>query len=522
MPTDAIRVEPVVWMLVIGAGVAMAVRYIRLPYTIALVLAGLAVGAGNFLPRIELTKGLVFAVFLPPLLFEATLNTELDLLRRNGMVIGVLAVIGVVLAASLVAVAGWYALGFPIVVAALFGVLISPTDPVSVLAVLRDLHVPRRLAVVMEGESLFNDGTAAVLFTIFAAMLPGATAYMGPAGVVGEFVKEVAGGAVVGVMVGLLIRLLLAQVDDHLIEITLTTIAAYGSYMLAGTVHVSGVIAVIAAGITVGTVRSQRVMSSVTRLAVYTFWEYFAFFINSIVFLLIGIDIRLEALAHRAPEILLAYGAVVLARAISIYVIGAAFSRTQWSVPFSWRHLLVWGGLRGSISMALALALAAELRAAPAVAQHAPHIVTITFGVVLLSLLVQGLTLSPFVRALGLAAKRGVDLETAYTVRLRGLEAAGEELQLLREVGRVSPPVAEKLARENEAGMADVEAKLRELYDAAQSEAGESAGQEQESAAVSRMRAAQRAVIRRAEKDGILTRELARSMLEELSPPQPL
>jgi monovalent cation:H+ antiporter, CPA1 family len=251
--------------------------------------------------------------------------------------------------------------------------------------------------VLVEGESLLNDGTAVVFLSIILAYVSGMTA--SPVRLIGEFIVVAGGGAVAGYAVGVVVTQIIRRVDDAMIEITLTTIAAYGSFALADNLRVSGVIATVVAGMLCGNYGRRVAMSPTTRAAVESFWEYVAFALNSMVFLLLGFEVSFAALVASWREIIIAYFAVLATRVV-VVLAGRLISRmvrTPGTVPaFSWSIVLVWGGLRGALSLVLALALS------PALANR-QLVVRMTAGVVVLTLLVQGLTMAPLVEYLRLS-----------------------------------------------------------------------------------------------------------------------
>ncbi len=385
----------------IASAVAVAVRRLPIPYTVALVLVGLVLGPLHAVEPARLTKELLFTVFLPGLLFEAAFHLDSKVFRRMWAAIAALAIPGVIATIGITAAVltiTFRGLGivpdFTWGTALVFAALIAATDPVAVTALFRRLSAPPDLLVLIEGESLFNDGTSIVFLSLTLAYVTGTS--MTSASLGAEFLLVAGGGAVVGLAAGTLAVQTIKRVDDQMVEITLTTIAAYGSFVLAESFHVSGVIATVVAGMLCGS-NSRSAMSEKTQAAVEVFWEYVAFALNSIVFLLIGFEVSLATLAASWREIFIAYVAVLLARAVIIF--GGNFA---WQVirrgrgpgiPFSWNIVLVWGGLRGALSMVLALALGADFA-------NRDLVVTITAGVVLLTLLVQGLTMAPLIRRL--------------------------------------------------------------------------------------------------------------------------
>lgn len=376
----------------------MITKWVRLPYTLALVIVGLVISPLHLLPPIHITPELILLIFLPALLFEAAWNLKLERLRANFVSISILAVPGVGISAGVIGMIVHYGTHLSWSTALLVGAIISATDPVSVLALFRKLGAPARLSFIIEGESLFNDGTAAVLFRILVGIVVGATSFQSRSALAAssllKFALIVSGGIAVGAAIGFLASKLTSYFDDHLLEITLTTIAAYGSYLLGEAMHVSPVIAVIVAGITIGNY-GRRKMSPNTQVAVDSFWEYAAFVVNSLVFLLIGLEIPLSLLAQYAGFISWTVLAMVVSRAAVIYGLFPLINRLSSPVAGEWRHILFWGGLRGSLSIALVLSL-------PLTTTNRVQLVAMTFGAVTFSLLAQGLTISPLLKLLKL------------------------------------------------------------------------------------------------------------------------
>lgn len=388
-------------LLLIASAVAMITKWIRVPYTLALVVVGLVISPMNFLPPVRISPDLILLIFLPALLFEAAWNLRLDQLRANAAPILLLATIGVGLSVGVMAVILHYAAGLAWSPALLFGAIISATDPVSVLGLFRKLGAPKRLKVIIEGESLFNDGTAAVVFRILLGIVIGTTATGSPAALIAnvmvQFFVALLGGLILGAVIGFLASILTSYFDDHLLEITLTTIAAYGSFILAERVHVSPVISVLATGIIIGNYGRAKAMSNTTDVAVDSFWEYAAFVVNSLVFLLIGLATPLGLLAQHLAIILWSILAMTVARAISVYGLLPISNRFSEPVNGRWQHVLFWGGLRGSLSIALVLSLPLDI-------PNRMEITAMTFGAITFSLLVQGLTVSPLLRLLKISS----------------------------------------------------------------------------------------------------------------------
>jgi CPA1 family monovalent cation:H+ antiporter len=451
----------IVELLVVAILVAIVVKYVRLPYTIALVLAGVFVGLLPEVPAFPVDPAMWLLLFLPPLLFEGTINMDLELLKRYATPVGLLAFLGTLISVFLLASAFHYLLGLPVALATLLGVMLSPTDPVAVLSLFKEYGVARGLQTIVEGESVFNDGVAVVLYMIVLHVLGGEPVTI-VEGVV-EFVKVVAGGALVGLILGYLTHRLYSVIDDHLIEVGLSVSLAYGSYMMAERLEVSGVIAVVVAGLIIGNYGRIFSMSPSTRLSLTHFWEIGAFLINGLLFLLIGLTVERGELFGFSGRIALVFVAMILARSIVVYGILGAY---QWvsrrSFPRGWLHVVNWAGVRGSIPVALALGL-------PLSAEFG-SLRAITLGAVFLSLVVQGITIKPLLVKLGLMGRS--DEQRAFE-RAQGeaiaARAALNELESLHRHGEIADVLYEKLTgyfEEVHAGTTSALGRITEDHDA--------------------------------------------------------
>ena len=381
------------FLLLISALVAMLTRRLHLPYTIGLVLAGMGLYFCHVYLKWHLSKELVFFVFLPPLIFEAALFIRWNEFKKDLPIVGVLATVGVVLTASVTAAGMYYGLHWDGGSAILFGVLIAATDPVSVIATFKEARAAGRLRLLIEAESLLNDGTAAVAFVAVLGLLAGDQPSV--LSMTGTLLLTIIGGVVTGGLVASALMLLAGRTPDYLVEITFTTLAAYGSFFIAEHFHLSGVLATLTAGLVVGNFRSSDLITKEGRHALEPFWEYAAFVANSLIFLLIGAQEAQQHFKNLWLDVALAIGLATLGRAAAIYPICALFAGSRRKVSMRQQHVLFWGGLRGALALALALALPVEL-------PHHDDIITLTFAVVAFSIFIQGLTIAPLLRWLKL------------------------------------------------------------------------------------------------------------------------
>ena len=369
----------------------MLARRLHVPYSVGLVFAGIGLALLPFSPNIELTKQLVFTAFLPPLIFEAAFQLRWPELRKDLLIISILATIGVVLSAAATAIGMRYLAQWTWISAIVFGVLIAATDPVSVIATFKDAKVLGRARLLVEAESLFNDATAAVAFTIVLLFVSGQS--IGVFGVTKTLLIVVAGSLVCGAVVAIAVLLLAGATDDHLVEITFTTVGAFGSFLLAEHFHLSGVLATLTAGLIIGNV-GHLTIASATREAVEEFWEYAAFVANSLIFLLIGMRLANQNYEFVLLPAVIAIVIVTVGRAIAIYPLCFVFARSKLRIKSQHQHILFWGGLRGALALALALGLTSDVPGREA-------IITVAFAVVAFSIFVQGLTIKPLMRRLG-------------------------------------------------------------------------------------------------------------------------
>ena len=429
-------------LLFIAAMVAIIVRRIRLPYTVALVLVGLVL---SFFPNFlgfTVSSDLILAILVPPLIFEATLHIPWRKLKKDLLPVLILAVGGTLVGTFFVGGLVVQFLGISWAAALAFGALISATDPVAVIAFFRSLGVSKRLTILVEGESLFNDGVAIVIFNLsLAAGSISASFHLGNA--LQEFLIVAFGGVAVGLVLGYVVSyIILKNVDDHLIETATTVALAFGSFVVAESfgqfvgvegLHFSGILAVVAAGLMVGNIGLENT-SPTTKLTLDNFWEFLSFVVNSLVFLLIGLEIELAQLRPNIIPIIVAVVAIILSRGLIIYTFGWLYGRLQPRnyIPLNFQHVMYWGGLRGAISLALALSIENAVFGSDV----ALELRVMTFGVVLFTLLFQGMTIERLIKRLRLSDKppQRVELQRRQAT-LFAKWAGKHELDRLRENG---------------------------------------------------------------------------------------
>jgi len=394
-----LSVERVEVLLLISAIVALAARRVRLPYTVGLVVAGVVLASIGVLQGFPLTKELIFRAFLPPLIFEAAFFIRWKELKLNLLPVLVLASVGVVVAAAVIAPAMVFIGGWTWPVAILFGTLIAATDPVSVIAMFKELKVQGRLRLLVEAESLFNDGVAAVLFSVALIYAGGTNLTVGLSGL--TLLREVGGGIASGALVAGAVLFLAGRTEEPLVELTFTTVAAFGAFLLAEHLHSSGVLAVLVAGLMIGNLGQIGAITDKGNVAVGAFWEFAAFIANSFVFLLIGVREHAFAslLVRHLDLIALAVLASLIGRAISVYGVVALISRSKHRIERRHQHVLVWGGLKGALSLALAIGLPEDI-------PFREQVLSVTFGVVAFSVVVQGMTMPILMRRLDLISSK--------------------------------------------------------------------------------------------------------------------
>ena len=414
-----------------GAVSVFTTKVIRLPYTVGLVLAGLVVSFLQFSLSTPLTHEFILLVILPTLIFQSAMNIDTEKLRDNIGPILVLAVIGLVLSVVVVGVIGAPLFGFSLVVAFLFGAIVTPTDPVSVVALFDELGAPERLSVLIEGESILNDGVSIVLYTVLLSVVleaqgkgVPASSVVTPALVVRDIgfgiVVSILGGALIGLVAGYLVYQLLVYVDDPMTGIVFTVVLAYGAYLFADSLEVSGVIAALGAGLVVGS-RGIDDISARTQLTLGTVWASGAFVANAVIFVAIGLETPLDLLTRYTGEILAAVVLVFVARAVVVYpLVGLMNGRLPDPISRPYQHVMVWSGIHASVPIALVLGLPESL---PAGLRE--RLAALVFGIAAVTLVLNGLTMNGLLDRLDIVGTSTAERRyEQLTGRLHGVDAA--------------------------------------------------------------------------------------------------
>lgn len=442
-------------LLLLATGVALLTRRFRVPYVTGLVLAGLPI-TELLSRRIGLDPSLVLNLFLPILIFDAGINTDISRLRSTFKPIALLAAPGAVLSSAIIAAVLKFGLGLPWIPALFVGVILANTDTVSMIAVFKEIQVPSRLSTIVEGETLFNDAAALVSFNlILQVYLTGSlTLVQG----IQQLVFIALGGCVVGLVLGYLSIPIFTRLDDPLSSLLLTVAVALGTFQVGQFLGVSGAVAVVMAGLVFGNFGLSGNTSASSRITLLSFWEYASFSVNTFIFLLIGVEINLAMLWKALPAILLAVLAYQVGRVLTVYPLLAMLRWFDRPIPLRWQHLLFLGNIKGSLSMALALSL-------PTTLPGRENLIAIVFGSVLVSLVGQGLSLPWLVKRLKLSkfseAQQQVEELQAQLITAK---AAQDELGSLLKSGVLPKSVYEEMRSAYQVQVAGAEKTLRELY----------------------------------------------------------
>ena len=436
-----------------GAVGTLTTRVLHIPYTVGLVLAGLAISFLHLSLTTPLTNEFILLVILPTLIFQSAMNIDTERLRDNIDPILVLAVIGLILSVVVIGILGPAVFGFSAVVALLLGAIVMPTDPVSVVALFDELGAPERLSVLTEGESILNDGVAIVLYSVLLSVLVEAQAngvpatdLLTPSLVVRDvgigIVIAIVGGTLIGGVAGYVTYRLLVHVDDPMTGLVFTVVLVYGVYLLAEQLDFSGVIATLGAGLVVGTHGSSDAVSARTRLTLGTVWASAAFIANTVIFVAIGAATPFDLLARYAGEILVAVVLVFLARAVVVYPLVELMNRRLPNrIPRSYQHVMVWSGIHASVPIALVLDLPESL---PTGLRE--KLTALVFGIAAVTLVVNGLTMGRLIDRLGIVITSTAERQYELLIgRLHGVDAALAGAEQLHQRDDISSEIYERI-----------------------------------------------------------------------------
>jgi Na+:H+ antiporter len=421
--------------LVLTVVASIISRRIRIPYTVMLVVLGIALASFsassifgvNLILNNLVGGGYFVALILPPLLFEAMMTIRSNELRSIINPALALATVGVVISTVVAGLALWTLAGIPLSTAFVFGALIAPTDTATVLEIFRRVRVPAKLSALLETEAGFNDATGIVVFSVVLASVT--VSRPSPLAATTQFALLLGGGAVVGLLVGFGSELLSSFVEDSLSETIITVICVYGSYSLATYLGVSGLIAVVVAGLYFGNLTMQTTLVQRARGTVKAFWEVIAFVANSVAFIFIGLSTDISQLAAGALAIGVAYLAVNLARAASVYPILGLFSAARAKIPMAWRNVAMLGGMKGALSIVLMASIPASL-------ERRDTVTTMVLGVAFLSITLQGSVLFRYADARFTRSQKAVKKEA--DAKLTATLAELEELRRGKEKGAIT------------------------------------------------------------------------------------
>ncbi|MBC1195730.1 sodium:proton antiporter [Microcystis aeruginosa BLCCF158] len=447
-------------LLLIATAVALVTQRLRISYVAGLVLAGLPI-TDLLSRRIGLDPFLVLNLFLPILIFEAAINTDISRLRSTFKPIALLAGPGSVFSAAIIAVLVKFGLGLDWIPALLVGVILANTDTVSIIAVFKEIRVPSRLSTIVEGETLFNDAAALVTFNLLLVIY--ATGTISATQVIKEVLIVALGGGLVGAVLGYLCLPIYVRLRDPLSSLLLTVALALGAFQLGQFLGVSGAVAVVIAGLVFGNLGLPRSASASDRITLISFWEYAGFIVNTFIFLLIGIEINPLTLWQTLPSIVLVILAYQLGRILSVYSLLSLLRWIDRPIPLRWQHILILGNIKGSLSMALAVAI-------PLALTGRELIIELVFGAVLFSLVIQGLALPWLIKKLDIGQVSAVTRDIGQLqLQLIASKAAQDELANLLKSGVLPKAVYEELWASYQAKVAVSERRLRDAYNQSRS-----------------------------------------------------
>ncbi|MGM8365239.1 cation:proton antiporter domain-containing protein [Virgibacillus sp. W0181] len=452
-------------LVMIAAGITAVAKKFKQPYPIALVIVGAFIGLVNipvlkplkqFITEGEVFNFVIITLFLPALLGEAALKLPINHLVENKKPIILLAFGGTFLSFIVVGFSSMWLLSFSIPAAFVFAAVMSATDPVSVLSIFKSVGVEKRLSTVIEGESLFNDGLAVVLFNISAFSLL-AYADLGLEGAgygLLEFIKVIALGLMVGGVLGFGISRLTRYFDDYPLEIIFSIILFYGAFLLAEAIGASGVIAVVVGALVLGNYGTKIGMSPATKLNISNFWDVAALLANSLVFLMVGLEITRINVADKWGMIFLALLIVLIARSAAVYISLLFVPK----IPAAWKHTLNWGGLKGSLSIALVLSLPRDF-------SGREEILVMAFSIVLFSLIVQGLSIKPLIKWLGVTKKEtGNEEYERLIAKGHEYETAINEIQKMKKKLFITGAVTKEVIKKYETSLETLRVEVEQLF----------------------------------------------------------
>lgn len=454
-------------LLLVAAVAAVGLKKARLPYSVGLVIIGLFLETLStrieglaFLSHATLSPDVIMFVFLPTLIFESAFSLDSHLLSKNMVPVLVLAAPGLLISTALIGALVALLTPLPIGPALLFGALISATDPVAVVALFRELGTPKRLTILVEGESLFNDATAIVLFGIILTVLASGVIDVTTIGNgLVDFFVVFGGGLLVGGITGwLMVSSIALADDDPLVQVSLSTVVAYAAFIAAEHyLHVSGVMATVGAGIIVSAFGTPRFTPEV-RAYLHQFWEYAAFVANGLIFLMVGLSIRLSDLFEYGLPIVLTILIVLAVRAVITFTLLPAIGRLPGSDPVGWRYRIVlwWGGLRGAVALALAFSLTHDF-------PHRDLIISLSVGVVLFTLLTGGFSMKRLIHALGLDRPTLVDQIGSAQLNAVAKREAMESISRMADAGHFSSRLISDMQEEYQSSAKAIQEKLATL-----------------------------------------------------------
>jgi len=386
MPLTTSPMTVMLFVIVLSFVAAIISSKLRVSYPTVMIAIGLMLSLlrfGGGFSSISIDSNLILGIVVPPLIFEAAMRTRFEVFRTVQKTVIGLAIFGVVISAFVSALVLNVTLGLPLAVALLFGVIVSPTDPVTVVSVLRRVQAPERLTAILESEAYLNNATPVILFPIALSLS------FNPMRSLSQFALILLGGVAVGLLVSGIAELLHKLITEPLAETSFTIAVMYGSYVLAESLGVSGLIAVPIAGLYMGNRTMRTAMSEETRMTMTRFWEVVTFLATSFAFLLIGLKTDFNLLVAFAPFIIVAFAAILVARLLSVYPILWVAQILGERIPSSWKRIVAFAGLRGAVSVALVLSLPQS--------SSGGIITAMVFGVALLSLIIQAEILRAYV-----------------------------------------------------------------------------------------------------------------------------